>query len=691
MESNQDNPPSTATQPLHYQHARPSVIVREAKDCKELLDTYLALRSSYNSLVSKHKSSIHTISKLKSELQSCKRRLAGKNGFRPKSAGEYSRMVVKDSANAVQTETTFNDDTQKQLLNRLADAERQLKLLREENDKEHLTHYNQTTVKNNDKQIAQLQLQLEETSTKLNNANVRCEYYQQKIDAQSETVEKLLELFREYKTKHHSIKHRLQSTEAENAELIDQLSELRQQKEFLEGQVSKLYEPSSQTSQEREEILETMREVRRDYDTLHADYCKVVQENSRLMNDRHCSEPVPSEDVEKLRKRLNLVEDELDRTKRLLKLQITINDGLEKDSKEAEVTHRDKITEYQTKIEELSLQSTQQLQRIHLLEDLLTLNMSNESAGLSLSQTNALSLGADENVLDIHVGKASLDTSNNTVHEIESFVVVDFHTFGSMLSAVAKGRNPEYNLIAMFKLNMDRSTLQALADGVQFELYLLKENNATLFAYATTSSQEGLADAIGDKDLTLHAVSDGSPVGTLGITMKLAQPLGLAMLYDDSGVLHCPQIAPAGGNAMIRDAVKITVKTLRLNQAAMCTSQRHQYFVQYDYLGPEMTDVQTQNDDGDVVFHHETTFAIPCQRGHCLDQILSTAFKGFVRFVVFGGSAGEDSKFSVVGEAHVELSELFQKRELSAQVISLQATVIGTICIIGETKASSIC
>jgi hypothetical protein len=637
----------------------------------------MAQRSSYNALVSKHKASINTIGKLKSELQSCKRRLAWRNGFRPRSAGECSRIVPKENANAIQTNN---------LLNRLADAERQLTMLREEsesnqhsnenaeNDKGNLLNCNQTSrTKDNNIRITDLQQQLEEKSTKLNNANIRCEYYQEKTEAQASTLERLIELFREYKTKHHNMKHRFQSTQAENAELNDQLSELRQRKEFLECQVSKLREPS-------ETMLETMSQVRADYDALHSDYCKVVEENNRLMNNRHCCELVPLENVEKLNQRLSLAEEELERTRRLLKLQIAINDALEKDSKEAVVAHGDKITEYQAKIEELALKSVQQLQRIRLLEELLEANRSNERAGTPLSQTNALSLRADENVLEIHIGKASFEPSKVVMNEAESFVLIDFHTFGSMLSPLAKGKNPEYDLSAIFKLNMNRSTLQALADGVPIELYVLKNNNATLFAYATTSSQEGvLADAIGEKELTLRAVNDESPVGTLGITLKLAQPLGLAMLSNDNEVSRCPY----GTN---RDEVKITVNTLNLDRAFICTSQRQRFFVQYDLgIGSEITNVQTQNDEGEIVFQHETAIVIPCPSDRRLDQILSTVSKGFIRFVVFGGDADAiDSKFSVVGEAQVDLRELFQKRDLSAPVFSLQATAIGVIHIIGE-------
>lgn len=670
MESNEANPPSTANQPLHFQHAPPSVIVREARDYKDLLERYMAQRSSYNALVSKHKASINTIGKLKSELQSCKRRLAGRNGFRPKSAGECSRIVPKENASAIQTNN---------LLNRLADAERQLTMLREESnqhpsaDKENLLNCNQTSMsKDTNIRITDLQQQLEEKSIKLNNTNIRCEYYQEKIEAQASTLERLIELFREYKTKHHNMKRRFQSTQAENAELNNQLSELRQRKEFLEYQVSKLYEPSGT-------MLETMRQVRADYDALHSDYCKVVEENNRLKNNRHCCELVPLENVEKLTQRLSLAEEELERTKRLLKLQITINDALEKDSKEAGVAHCEKIAEYQAKTEELSLKSVQQLQRIRLLEGLLEANRSNERAGTPLSQTNALSLRADENVLEIHIGKASFEPSKVVMNETESFVLIDFHTFGSMLSPLAKGKNPEYDLSAIFKLNMNRSTLQALADGVQIELYVLKNNNATLFAYATTSSQQGvLAYAIGEKELTLRAVNDESPVGTLGITLKLAQPLGLAMLSDDNEVSRCP-------HATNRDAVKITVSTLNLDQAFISTSQRQRFFVHYDLgIGSEITNVQTQNDDGEIVFQHETAIAIPFPSDHRLDQILSTVSKD-VSFVVFRGDDDAiDSKFSVVGEAQVDLRELFQKRDLSAQVFSLQATAIGVIHIIGE-------
>lgn len=656
--------------PLHNDN-RQSVVVAEQRDFKQLLGAYTALRSNFNSIQAKHKSALKTIRRLKSDLKSCKLRLAGKD-YRPKSAGR-------------------NDDAQKDLLLlRLADAEKQLKLLRDNkplsdasSDKENA--YQKSSAQ--DIEIVELRRKLDEKTIEL-----------KKTEELRQINERILRLFHDYKMKHNDIKISLESTtrtlqfkEAENDELKSIIADSRDELTFLQGQIAKLCEMSPRiTCEEKQMLLDTIRQKQAELDELQSEYNGLrdkheeLQRSCRFDSGASRHELNHSQDIKGLEQKIGSLEDELDRTKRLLALQVTINDAITKENKELEKVQNDAINECKDKIEDLTLTSSQRLQRIKLLEGLLEAREPSSSGAGKPS-------GADDYVLEVQVSNASFNQCASLSDKIRSFVLLDFHTFGSMLSPIVVGLEPTYDVTALYNLNvMDQFLLQSLVNGIRVEVYVLENDEVALFASATISCLEGedAPSVIGSHRLNLcKANGDSLLAGTLNVKVGMKQPLGLVKLIDDSVKgAACTPNGPRANAPMINNAIKVTIDRLAIDTASKSNRCQH-FFVQYDFLcfGSEMTHVQQQNDDGEVVFQHESNFAIPVTHVHW-NQIMSKISKHCVRFVIFSGSADPDeSEFKVFGEAHVDLSELFEKRDLLVQVISLQATTIGNLHICGET------
>jgi len=68
-----------------------------------------------------------------------------------------------------------------------------------------------------------------------------------------------------------------------------------------------------------------------------------------------------------------------------------------------------------------------------------------------------------ENVLKVHVAGATL--KGRIPAGTKSFILIDFHTFGSELSNVVPGTSPEYNFTATYELEVDRFLLHTMVKG----------------------------------------------------------------------------------------------------------------------------------------------------------------------------------------------------------------------------------
>jgi hypothetical protein len=130
---------------------------------------------------------------------------------------------------------------------------------------------------------------------------------------------------------------------------------------------------------------------------------------------------------------------------------------------------------------------------------------------------------------------------------------------------------------------------------------------------------------------------------------------------------------------VFRDAITITVDRITFSRNSKPIKDIA-YFVYYRFIGDEITDTQTCNDKGEIVFQHKGSFPIVSSNDESIGKVISNIPDQCIRFVVFSGCG--DSKFGILGEAHVELRDLLEIGELSAQLVSPQATVIGTISIL---------
>eukprot|EP00956_Cyclotella_meneghiniana_P005239 scaffold6550_cov74-Cyclotella_meneghiniana.AAC.3 len=487
-------------QPLH--NNRPSsVLIREERDYKSLLDHYMSLKSSYNAVLAKQKASVQTINKLKKELQSCKRRLAGRGCSRPKSAGGKNEA----------THDNYSNDVQINLLERLAVAENHLKSLNEESRR------SIDPLKENQRSNAQETVgQIQELTTKLNLLEMQHQYDESKINAQCEKLEQILTLHGEYKAKYNIIKQKLAFHQDENEELKTLLKESVAQNTFLEDQVAKLCEAPAETVQEKHLLLETIQQKQANYDCLASDHHDLRQKHEMLLVEtdqlRRASQEAVSQDANAMKQKMTLIEDELDRTKRLLELQVSINDAVKKENKELNEIYTGEINEYQKKNDELTMKSAQRLQRIRLLEGFLEANKSssfNQSEPSSdIIKDQMQPLGADENSLEVLISNGVLDCTSLS-DETQSFVLIDFHTYGSMMSSIVKGLSPTYDLNASFRFNMDSHQ-----GSIRIEIYTIHNDKATLFAWAVVSADCFKPGTIGTHQLVLEA-TDSAPVGTL--------------------------------------------------------------------------------------------------------------------------------------------------------------------------------
>ncbi|KAL3805291.1 hypothetical protein HJC23_008998 [Cyclotella cryptica] len=668
-------------------------------DYEDLFKSYEELQSRYRAIAAKHKSSIKTINKLKKELQSWKlRRVAGR-GFHKKvqkSSGGCVKAVLNNRVNEATDNFEEEDYIQReQVLERLGTAEEKLKSLCEESSRS--SSRSDANALTND-----LRRQLNETTTKLNLLQARNEYAESKIKAQGEKLEKILLLHGEYKSKYASLKRELQVCRQENEaleakaldidELKDLLSELTEQNRFLERQVVELtpvYVHDERT------LTELLREKQAAYDALISERSQLRKENERLRLqidslDHGSADQEESKNLEKLRQQCNEQDRELQRTIEMLQAQFAINSAQEEAIKEREACCREQLKTYRNKADELTIKSSQRLQRIRLLESKLSdLGFAHcSSTNAAVSNHSSLSLGPDENVLEVHIANGSLESTELTEESL-SFILIDFLSFESMCSSIKRGINPTYDFIISYKLDVDRFILQNIADGhMQIEVYTLQSITETplLFASASMSTSDLLLSGrIHLPKLKLSGPGDKQRVGTVTLTLQLAQPLGHQVSEQiDNENYYDHQLTE--GDRITPDAIKIVIDRVVLTNNHGHEDQRPAYyFVHYNFLGDELTNLESCNDNGEIVFQHETSYPI-LSTPQLVDGKLSRLSEGSLRFLVFGGGNDKnDQKFSIVGEAHALMSDLLERRTLLTQIVSLQARVVGTINIFCES------
>jgi hypothetical protein len=503
------------------------------KDYEDLFKSYEELQRSYRSVVAKHKSSIQTINKLKKELQSLKLRRLGGRGLQKKcqkSSGGCVKAVSKDRIDEKTNNLEEDCIERERLFERLGTAEEQLKTLWEESTRPG-SRSDTDTLSNNHRR------QLNEATAKLNLLQARNDYAESKIIAQGDKLEKILLLHGEYKSKYASLKRELQVCREKNEaleakvlnfdEMKELLSELTDQNVFLERQVAEL---TPVHVHDEQLLTEFMREKQAAYDTLISENSQLRNDNERLVTminslDHDPGERQESKSLQKLQQQCDEKDRELQRTNDWLQAQIVINEAQEKKIKEREVACREELQAYRKKVDELTIKASQSLQRIRLLEA----EVANSRFDLDSRMKSSPSLRPNENVLQVHITNGSLDFAERSDESL-SFVLVDFFSFESMCSSITRGIRPTYDFIFSYKLDIDRFILQNLADGhMQIEIYTLQSIKAIplLFASASISTSDLLLSGTIDiPKLNLRGPGDNQLVGTVAVTLELAQPLG---------------------------------------------------------------------------------------------------------------------------------------------------------------------
>ena len=529
LKSNAENVPACrmTLQPLH---SRPSDIVKDKHDFKSLLESYLSLKSSYNSLLSKQKTSIKVINRLKHELQSCKRRLAG----RKYSYQQQQKVGVKEGTrNTVDVATHVENDTDNSLAERLVDVEREFDLLKKESK-----HRNSS---NDNEHSNVLHQKLQESITKLNNLMTQYEYTENKFNEQHHKLEKILLLHGEYKSRFNALTRELHFIRGENDELQALLKEATDQNAFLEELVCK----AATSSNDHKKNLEILHKKQAAYDSLSLEHGKLRHSYDKLLSDmknqhdqtrdlQQSIEAKHAQNYQILQQKANSMTDRLDVMKRSLALQITLNEALEKENKEKDIVNNEKNNAYKNKAEELELKLNQMQQRIRLLEGVVEVNRSNFYLHFE-SKKDILSyclIHSDENILEVHVTSGSFDLTDET----HSFVAVDFNTFSSVLSPIIIGKNPAYDFTVLYKLVLDEFTLESLLTGLQIEVYTLKDDmTATPLAFTTLPMDLLVPSTIGRHVLKLFRTdsTEDAPIGTLNVLLKLHYPLAIPKPSDE--------------------------------------------------------------------------------------------------------------------------------------------------------------
>lgn len=515
------------------------VDTRIMKDYEDLFKSYEELQRSYRSVVAKHKSSIQTINKLKKELQSLKlRRLAGR-GLQKKyqqSSGGCVKAVSKDRVDEATSNLEEDSMERERIFERLGTAEEQLKTLWEESARPG-SRSDTDTLSNSHRR------QLNEATAKLNLLQAQNEYAESKIIAQGDKLEKILLLHGEYKSKYATLKRELQVCREENHaleakvlnfdEMKEHLSELTDQNVFLERQVAEL---TPVHVHDEQLFAELMREKQAAYDTLISENSRLRNNNERLLaminslaRDRGQREE--SKKLQRIQQQCDEKDRELQRTNHLLQAQIAINEAQAKDLKQREASCHEELQAFRKKTDELTKEASQSLQRIRLLEAEIANSRNDLGSGINeaVSCYSSPSLRPDENMVQVYIKNGSLECAELSEESL-SFVLIDFFSFESMCSPITRGIKPTYDFTISYKLVIDRFVLQNLSDGhMQIEIHTLQSIKAIPLLFASASiptSDLLLSGSIDIPELNLRGLGNNQLVGTVAVTLRLAQPLG---------------------------------------------------------------------------------------------------------------------------------------------------------------------
>ena len=185
---------------------------QEEKDYDDLFQCHHKLQRQYRSVVQKHKAAIQKIKKQNGELATLKLR----QQTPPLTPSERREMdgCLRKASNSHQ-ETDEKDDLLAVISKRLTDAEKELRLLKEDRV-EHDSDWERSkkTKSNNDSQI-----QIASLTTHLHELATQHELDTLRLSLQEDKLKKIMALHNEYTTRHAALKKELHLYESERNQL----------------------------------------------------------------------------------------------------------------------------------------------------------------------------------------------------------------------------------------------------------------------------------------------------------------------------------------------------------------------------------------------------------------------------------------------------------------------------------------
>ena len=399
-------------------------------------------------------------------------------------------------------------------------------------------------------------LQLQEYNAKLSLLQAQHELDESRIRTQGEKLQKVLNLHNQYKVKYSTLKSELILYQEENEDLEcqvvqldeckDQVEEYMRRNSFLEDKVKRLClsipKEENGFKRERDAMSQELQEKQRAYDTLADENQHLKDESKQLMShfklaeqhfdDKAYTPPAPPEH-ESIVGNVWQQLDQAHQQNQLLRSQIVLNESHQKKLSGEECELKKEIMSQRAKINDLSVKASQRQQRIRLLESQLLVD---DSEHMVCSEMPSAPNKICELVITVHSATLQRDIPPDT----KSFVLMDFHTFGSELSGIATGANPEYNVTVSFPMNDDSLFAHTISRGghLRLEVYTLQEDQPPkLFAHASVPTFTLLESLPGIRlprlqltPVNCNSVDDDAVGGSLNVSMQLQKPISTQYL-----------------------------------------------------------------------------------------------------------------------------------------------------------------
>ena len=521
------------------------------------------------------------------------------------------------------------------------------------------------------------------------------------MQTQTEKLEKILSLHKEYKARYGALKKQLHQYQEDNEglqvrvaeieECKEQVAELSEHNRFLEEkmvEMCKVAEPDEEANQRVRVLAQQMEEKQREYELLTKENKELREQMTKRIGDvwhqlDHAQQQRVKSEVE-LQHANQMLQDEAAKNQALRKQLQESTDGLNRG-----------IICHERKIEELSSKAVQRLQRIRMLEAQTTIERT--SHAMRSEQINATLQEAGRNNVEIAVHGASLTgVSEGT----KSFILLDFHSFASELSGVASGVNPSYDFVVTYKITeADDGTLSRLLAGsfIRVELYVLREETSppTLIASATipTSALLNPLAQVRSSELELTPPRGGA-VGRLDLSMRLARPI--AAIHTPPRMMDNMAV---GGQRAVPDAITISVISANLSRGKVLGSD-DPFYVHYRFIARDVTTNLARADSrGAISFRHTSSFPILSADDGSIEPVLWALSKVTVQFTLFTGGRRESERgeweeeeeggYRIVGRSRVPLSDVWIRANTTAtaEIISQEAKIVGSMAVTIEASA----